>query len=139
MARLQLQSSWLRLGLLNLCWPAAQAALQSWVTRRYFLPGFAWLGWLFTVPIAALILRYAVRIVISNGIVAISYPFRLPPKTYLLLTDEVRKVEVRTGWPNSILFYLDEHRQVGLPFYGLPASAITRLKNALHPEAPDQL
>jgi hypothetical protein len=133
MLRVQLQSSWLRLGLLNLCWPGLQAALLLCHPKAFGPLGTAWLLGLPLVPIAVVTLHFVIRIIITDGLVAISYPCRLSRKTYLLLTTEVQALEVRHGFPNALLFHLGEHRCVRLLFCGLTSSEIIRLKDELTP------
>ncbi|MBJ6107688.1 hypothetical protein JAO73_01600 [Hymenobacter sp. BT523] len=95
------------------------------------MPGAAGLGGLSAVAVAGLTLRFAVRISVSNGLVAICYPYRLPRKTYLLLAEEIRSWRVERGVPTALLFYLDERRCIRLPCCGLPPAALARLKNQL--------
>jgi hypothetical protein len=129
--RVQVQSSWLRLGLLNLWWPGLQAALLLCHPKAFDRLGSAWVLWLPMVPMAVVTLHFAIRISITDGIVAISYPFRLPRRTYLLLAAEVQAVEVHRGTPHALLFHMAAHLRVRLPFCGLGPAAIRGLKKEL--------
>jgi hypothetical protein len=83
------------------------------------------------VPIAVVTLHFVIRISSTDGVVASSYPCRLPRKTYLLLSTEVQPLEVRYGFSSALLFHLDERRCVRLLFCGLTKSEIIRLKDEL--------
>lgn len=125
---MQVQSSWLRLGGLNLVWPGVQAVLL-W---RHRLPdagaGGAVLVVVPMVLIAFATLHFAVRVVIQNGIVAVSYPFRLRKKTCLFLVSEIHRLLVPPGVINALHFFLDEHTCIRLPCCGLSAAAVAYLK-----------
>ncbi|MBD2723646.1 hypothetical protein [Hymenobacter armeniacus] len=130
----QIQSSWLRLGLLNLGWLGALGALLGCFPWLRAVPGAAGLGGLSIVTVAGLTLRLAVRISVSNGLLAICYPYRLPRKTFLLLAEEIRSWQVERGVPTALLFYVDE-RRIRLPCCGLPPAALAHLKTQLEGNA----
>ncbi|HEX8656616.1 MAG TPA: hypothetical protein VF690_03745 [Hymenobacter sp.] len=129
---MRVQSSWVRVASLNLLWPALLATglgygewpVGSGPCRLLvgFVPGglVAWAS-----------AHYVVRVVVQDGLVAISYPFRLRRRTWVVLTAEMRAFRVRPGVLRTFCIYLDAHNCISLPFWGLSPASLSLLQTAL--------
>jgi len=117
------------MGTLNLLWPGLQAALWLCRCQTTLFAGHAVLLGIIPMAVVGLAtLHFVVRVVVQHGIVAVTHPFRLRRKTWLIVATEIHRLHVPTGLFPRIHCYLDEHTRVELPCWGLSAADIAALK-----------